>query len=50
MISINGRDHRAHSGSNRLGYLSTSGNQIVDAAGQCVRITGINWFGFETSN
>ncbi len=32
------------------GYLSTSGNQIVDSAGNAVRITGINWFGFETSN
>lgn len=32
------------------GYLSTSGNQIVDAAGNAVRITGINWFGFETTN
>lgn len=35
----------AHSGT---GYLSTSGNQIVDGAGNSVRITGINWFGFET--
>ncbi|NBS91245.1 hypothetical protein EBS67_14790, partial [bacterium] len=32
------------------GFLSTSGNQIVDANGNAVRITGINWFGFETSN
>lgn len=32
------------------GYLSTNGNQIVDAAGNAVRITGINWFGFETTN
>jgi cellulase/cellobiase CelA1/aryl-phospho-beta-D-glucosidase BglC (GH1 family) len=32
------------------GYLSTNGNQIVDAAGNPVRITGINWFGFETTN
>jgi aryl-phospho-beta-D-glucosidase BglC (GH1 family) len=32
------------------GYLSTNGNQIVDAAGNPVRITGINWFGFETGN
>ncbi|MFO0906974.1 MAG: cellulase family glycosylhydrolase [Isosphaeraceae bacterium] len=32
------------------GYLSTSGNQIVDAAGNSVRISGVNWFGFETSN
>jgi aryl-phospho-beta-D-glucosidase BglC (GH1 family) len=32
------------------GFLSTSGNQIVDANGNAVRITGINWFGFETGN
>ncbi|MEY3896295.1 MAG: hypothetical protein RLZZ214_1815, partial [Verrucomicrobiota bacterium] len=31
-------------------YFSTNGNQIVDSAGNPVRITGINWFGFETSN
>jgi len=29
------------------GYLSTRGNQIVDAAGTPVRITGINWFGLD---
>ena len=34
----------------RAGYLSTSGNQIVDATGQSVRIAGVNWFGFETTN
>ncbi len=33
-----------------VGYLSTRGNQIVDAGGHPVRITGINWFGFETTN
>ncbi|MFC7732546.1 cellulase family glycosylhydrolase [Actinomadura keratinilytica] len=32
------------------GYLSTSGNRIVDATGQTVRLTGINWFGMETDN
>jgi endoglucanase len=32
------------------GYLSTKGNQIVDANGNAVRITGVNWFGFETGN
>ncbi len=32
------------------GYFSTSGNQIIDANGNPVRITGVNWFGFETSN
>lgn len=32
------------------GFLSTKGNQIVDATGATVRITGINWFGLETDN
>jgi|GEM_PF-2879291 len=32
------------------GYFSTLGNQIVDASGKPVRITGVNGFGFETSN
>lgn len=32
------------------GYWRTSGNQILDAAGQPVRISGVNWFGFETAN
>ena len=32
------------------GYWHTSGRQILDASGTPVRIAGINWFGFETSN
>jgi endoglucanase len=32
------------------GYWHTSGRQILDSADQPVRIAGINWFGFETSN
>lgn len=32
------------------GYWHTSGRQILDAAGQPVRVAGINWFGFETGN
>ncbi|MFH8800415.1 cellulase family glycosylhydrolase [Streptomyces sp. NPDC017936] len=32
------------------GYWHTSGRRILDAAGQPVRVAGINWFGFETSN
>ncbi len=32
------------------GYWHTSGSQILDANNQPVRIAGINWFGFETSN
>ena len=31
------------------GYWHTSGNQILDASGNPVRITGVNWFGFETN-
>jgi len=32
------------------GYWHTSGRQILDASNNPVRIAGINWFGFETSN
>lgn len=32
------------------GYWHTSGRQLLDAAGQPVRMTGVNWFGAETSN
>ena len=30
------------------GYFSTQGSQILDAAGQPVRIAGVNWFGMES--
>lgn len=32
------------------GYWRTSGNEILDAAGNPVRIAGINWYGFETTD
>ena len=32
------------------GYWHTSGNRLLDANNQQVRIAGINWFGFETGN
>ncbi|MHA6532129.1 cellulase family glycosylhydrolase [Paenibacillus sp. BAC0078] len=32
------------------GYYHTSGNRIVDAAGNPAVFNGLNWFGFETSN
>jgi len=32
------------------GYWHTNGNRVLDANNQQVRIAGINWFGFETSN
>ena len=38
---------RAAAGS---GYWHTSGNQILDSTDSPVRISGINWYGFETSS
>jgi endoglucanase len=32
------------------GYLHTSGNQILDANGNKASLSGVSWFGFETSN
>ena len=31
-------------------YLHTSGSRILDSSGTTVRLTGLNWFGLETSN
>ncbi len=31
-------------------YLSVSGNKLIDSRGKEVRLTGVNWFGFETQN
>lgn len=31
-------------------YLHRDGNRLLDDRGQTVRLTGVNWFGFETSN
>lgn len=33
-----------------VGYLHTDGAQIVDSTGAPVRLTGVNWFGGETTN
>lgn len=30
-------------------YLNVSGNKLYDSTGKEVRLTGVNWFGFETS-
>ena len=32
------------------GYWHTSGSEILDSAGNAVRIAGINWYGFETTD
>ena len=34
----------------QTGYWHTSGNQILDSDGKVVRIAGINWYGFETTD
>jgi aryl-phospho-beta-D-glucosidase BglC (GH1 family) len=34
--------------SSSAGYFQTSGNQILDAAAQPVKIAGVNWFGMES--
>lgn len=39
----------ANSGKN-VTYLHTSHDQLIDANGNVFRITGINWFGFETES
>jgi endoglucanase len=37
-------------GSGGAGFFSMSGSTMVDADGAPVRLTGVNWFGFETAN
>ena len=32
------------------GYWHTNGNQIVDSNGETVRVAGVNWYGFETTD
>src|SRR5215469_7457246 len=34
----------------QTGYWHTSGNQILDSSGHIVRIAGVNWYGFETTD
>ena len=34
----------------QTGYWHTSGNQVLDSGGHVVRIAGINWYGFETTD
>ena len=40
----------AHAAGVGSGYWHTLGNRILDANGNPVRIAGINWYGFETTN
>ena len=36
-------------GSGNPGFFHTQGSQIVDSSGNPVRLTGVSWFGMETS-
>jgi endoglucanase len=47
-VTAAGTAHAA--GAPGSGYWHTSGRQILDSNNQPVRIAGVNWFGFETSN
>lgn len=40
----------AAGGGTGTGFLSASGSKIIDSTGKEVRLTGVNWFGMETSN
>jgi len=37
------------SGGMAAGFLSTAGNQIIDSEGKTVQISGVNWFGMEST-
>ncbi|HEY7223793.1 MAG TPA: cellulase family glycosylhydrolase [Micromonosporaceae bacterium] len=50
LVAITISPGRAVAAGTGTGYLHTSGNKIVDAAGTTVRLTGLNWFGMETDN
>lgn len=49
-VSISNVTVTAPTGSVAADFFHTSGNQIVDISGKTVRVAGVNWFGFETSN
>jgi endoglucanase len=46
LVAVGSRGARAQG----AGYWHTSGNQILDSSGDVVRLAGINWYGFETSD
>lgn len=48
-VSVTEGDPNSGSETAVSGFFHTSGNQILDANNQPVRIAGVNWFGFETS-
>ncbi len=48
---LNGLDAKpADAASASSGFLHVEGNKLLDAHGNSVRLTGVNWFGLETNN
>jgi len=45
-----GRIDSGPSGQGLTGFLHIEGNQLFDSQENPVRLTGVNWFGFETGN
>lgn len=50
LIPLGAGTQTAHAAEPGAGYWHTSGRKILDESGQPVRMAGVNWFGFETSN
>ncbi|MBO0797568.1 MAG: glycoside hydrolase family 5 protein, partial [Blastocatellia bacterium] len=49
IVFVGGQRSKARAAFAGAGYWHTSGNQILDANNQPVKIAGVNWFGFETN-
>ncbi len=49
-VSVTVRNTSVNPPLTATGFLSVSGSNLIDANNQAIRLTGINWFGFETSN
>jgi endoglucanase len=50
MLQFHANGVKAASAGTGTGYWHTKGSHILDSNNQPVRITGINWFGFETAS
>ncbi|HLL68329.1 MAG TPA: cellulase family glycosylhydrolase [Micromonosporaceae bacterium] len=50
VVALNAGTASAAAAGTGTGFLSARGSQLVDATGNPVRLTGINWFGMETDN
>ncbi len=49
LIAVLGFVPFAETTAQQQNFLTASGNKLFDSNGKEVRLTGVNWFGFETS-